>query len=95
MNKPDTCERRICECDKKLAENLAKYESTWNENFHTRLGDGTWKYNEQCKKKGLGRYGKPQTCCGNTFPDMTPKQQVNITICRYICHQNDRYYQPK
>merc|ERR1712176_374053 len=75
MNKPDTCERRICECDKKLAENLAKYESTWNENFHTRLGDGSWKYNEQCKKKGLGRYGKPQTCCGTDFPDMTPKQQ--------------------
>lgn len=75
MNKPDTCERRICECDKKLAENLARYESTWNENFHTRLGDGSWKYNEQCKKKGLGRYGKPQTCCGTDFPDMTPKQK--------------------
>lgn len=82
MNKPGTCERRICECDKKLAENLSKYESSWNENFHTRLGDGTWKYNDQCQKKGLGRFGKPTQCCGNDFPNMIP-QQEGKSCCGY------------
>lgn len=75
INKEGTCERNICECDKRLAENLAKWEDTWDINRHTRQGDGTWKFNEQCNKKGRGLFGRPESCCGNTFPDMIPQQK--------------------
>ena len=74
-NKRNTCERHICECDRKLAENLQKWEMIWHENYHTGLGDGTWKYDEQCKKKPKSMlYTAPETCCGDNFPDMKPKQ---------------------
>jgi len=74
-NPEGTCARHICECDKRMAESLAKWETSWDVTFHTGRNNGAWKYDENCKKKGLGRYGKPETCCGESFPDMKPKQK--------------------
>ena len=31
---------------------------------------------EQCVKMGGNKYGKPTECCGASFPNMIPKQQV-------------------
>ena len=38
-NRPGTCARNICECDKKLAEQLSKYESEWDESLHEFKGE--------------------------------------------------------
>ena len=56
---------------------MAKFEDNWDINKHTRQGDGSWKFNDQCVKKGRGFFGRPDSCCGNTFPDMIPQQKVN------------------
>ena len=37
-NRRGTCRRNICECDKKLAEQLGKYESEWDESLHRNRG---------------------------------------------------------
>lgn len=74
MNPEGTCERNVCECDKKLAENLSKWEDDWNSKYHTNLGDGSWQYKQECVKSGGNRYSRPQTCCGTSFPDMKPRQ---------------------
>jgi len=74
-NPEGTCARHICECDKRMAEGLARWEDAWDVNFHTGRNNGAWKYDDNCKKKGLGRYGKPETCCGESFPDMKPRQK--------------------
>ena len=39
-NKIGSCRRSICECDKALAEKLAKYEDTWDETLHANKGTG-------------------------------------------------------
>jgi len=74
-NPEGSCQRHICECDKRMAEGLSKWEDTWDVKFHTGRNNGSWKYADHCKKKGLGLYGKPTTCCGDNFPDMKPKQE--------------------
>jgi len=33
------CRRDVCECDKRLAIDIAKYEFTWNENYHSLRSD--------------------------------------------------------
>jgi len=82
-NPENTCARHICECDKKMAESLSKWEDTWDVKYHTGRNNGEWKYNDNCKKKGLGRYGKPTTCCGDAFPDMKPRQEGKV-CCAHI-----------
>jgi len=74
-NPPDTCQRHICECDKRMAEGLAHWEDSWDVKYHTGRNNGAWTYADNCKKKGLGRYGRPESCCGDSFPDMKPKQK--------------------
>ena len=54
-NPEGTCARHICECDKRMAEGLARWEDAWDVNFHTGRNNGAWKYDDNCKKKGLGR----------------------------------------
>jgi len=73
-NKPGTCARHICECDKRMAEDLSRYEDDWDVTYHTGRNNGEWTFADNCKKKGLGRYTKPETCCGDEFPNMRPKQ---------------------
>ena len=36
-DKPNTCSRSLCECDKKLAEDLSKLEDTAAMDFRTRF----------------------------------------------------------
>lgn len=74
-NPEGTCARHICECDKRMAEGLERWEDEWDVTYHTGRNNGAWKYSDSCHKKGLGRYQKPTTCCGDEFPDMKPKQQ--------------------
>jgi len=82
-NPEGTCARHICECDKRMAEGLGKWEDTWDVKYHTGRNNGEWKYGDSCHKKGLGRYSKPTTCCGDSFPDMKPKQ-TGKECCAHI-----------
>lgn len=43
-----SCRRQRCECDKHLAEKLAKHEPEWNLSHHRRWGDKPFDYNNQC-----------------------------------------------
>ena len=40
--------RQRCECDKHLAEKLAKHEPEWNVSHHRRWGEEPFDYNNQC-----------------------------------------------
>jgi len=57
-----------------MAEDLSRYEDDWDVTYHTGRNNGEWNFSDNCKKKGLGRYNKPETCCGDEFPNMRPKQ---------------------
>ena len=37
-NKGGACRRNICECDKRLAEQFALHEDSWNQDLHTNKG---------------------------------------------------------
>ena len=37
-NKAGACRRNICECDKRLAEQFALHEDSWNQDLHTNKG---------------------------------------------------------
>ena len=39
--------------------------------------DNRWKAHRECKRSG-NKYGKPTECCGDTFPDVMPLQQVSM-----------------
>ena len=40
--------------------------------------ENRWRAQKECKRGG-NKYGKPTECCGDTFPDVMPLQQVNLT----------------
>ena len=64
--------RNICECDKKLAEQLSFHESEWDETKHAVRGG--FKREENCiKKKSPFKF---QECCGDrfTFPFNKPRK---------------------
>ena len=79
VNREGTCARNICECDKRWSETLANFEDEFNPWYHKNRGvpvGSTWKYNQQCKRsKGL--FGKPEECCGESYPDKMPLQKVH------------------
>ena len=78
LNKKGSCARNICECDKRWSENLAIFEEDFNPFFHKNRGanfNPRWVYNNECKRAGKGKFGKPETCCGTKFPDMMPLQK--------------------
>lgn len=66
-----SCRRAICECDKKLAEDLREHFHIWTHENHQE--QGTFDPPTQCVKQpgnGAGAEGEPQ-CCGaypNRFP---------------------------
>merc|ERR1712025_446807 len=71
-----SCARNICECDKRLVEHLASNRYEYSEHFHTGRNNGTWAYNNECKRRNSEKkYGKATECCGESFPDMIPKQE--------------------
>ena len=77
MDEEGTCARNICECDRRLAESLLANKDTYNQQYHTLTNDGAWSYNNQCRRRNTNqKYGKATECCGESFPDMIPKQEV-------------------
>merc|ERR1719277_1427325 len=72
-NRRGTCRRNICECDKRLAEQLGKYESEWNESLHKNRGG--FVREENCFKANGGN-NPIEECCGNefTFPLNKPRR---------------------
>jgi len=72
-DKPGSCKRNICECDKKLAEQLGFHETEWDESKHAVRGG--FKREEQCiKKKTPWKFVE---CCGDrfTFPFNKPRKE--------------------
>ena len=77
VDEEGTCARNICECDRRLAESLYANKDTYNQQYHTLTNDGAWAYNNQCQRRNANqKYGKATECCGESFPDMIPKQEV-------------------
>jgi len=77
VNKEGSCQRNICECDKRWSEKLAQIEGDFDPRYHKNRGVGiepAWKYNNECKKS-KGIFGKPEECCGASFPDKMPLQK--------------------
>jgi len=73
-NKEGSCRKNICECDKRLAEQLAKYEETWDESLHSVKGG--FKRDQNCYK-GSGSGNPVVDCCGDlkTFPFNQPRHE--------------------
>ena len=40
--------------------------------------ENRWRAQDSCKRGG-NKYGQPTECCGDTFPDVKPLQQVRFT----------------
>lgn len=57
------CRRSICECDKKLAEDLREHFEVWKQGHHAEQGDFDWTKN--CFKDPSGNGGRKLECCGN------------------------------
>ena len=51
-------------------------DDRWKYNGKVKILDGFLKVLEQCVKMGGNKYGRPTECCGSSFPNMIPKQQV-------------------
>lgn len=77
VDEEGTCARNICECDRRLAESLHANNADYAAQYHTLTNGGAWSYNNQCRRRVNERkYGKATECCGDSFPDMIPKQEV-------------------
>ena len=84
MNPVGTCNRNICECDKRWAETLALHEDKFNSDFHkNRATNDNWKYNNECRRT-KGKFQKPKECCGSEYPDKMPLQQVSFSFHRVL-----------
>merc|ERR1712021_101968 len=78
-----TCARNTCECDRRLAENLHANSASYSTQYHTLLNEGAWSFNNQCQRRvNEKKYGKATECCGDSFPDMIPKQEGK-SCCGY------------
>ncbi|CBY10157.1 unnamed protein product [Oikopleura dioica] len=67
-NKPGSCRYNVCQCDLALAKGLAKYEQTWDEQYHSVKGG--FDREAVCTHQGGGNYNPVMGCCGDksTFP---------------------------
>jgi len=76
LNKPGSCRRNICECDKQLAESLAQYESEWVETYHSRRGD--FERESECEVPQGPSGAQFEECCGDrtTFPLNEPRNSA-------------------
>jgi len=71
-----SCRRSICECDKKLAEDLRENFYIWTHDNHSE--QGTFDPPTQCIKSfstGSGQEGPPE-CCGD-YPERFPYKSQN------------------
>merc|ERR1712113_205653 len=67
-NKRDTCSRALCECDKKLAEDLSKLEDTATMAYSSKYG--TFNFKNECVA-GCTNCRKWDSCCGK-YPERYP-----------------------
>ena len=79
VDKQDTCKRALCECDKRLATQLAKLEDTSNSAFHSKYGE--FNFQKQCVPQCKNCH-KWDTCCGE-YPTRFPfwADQGNRQCC--------------
>jgi len=76
-NKQGTCRRNHCECDKKLAEDLAEYEMLWNPTLSLQFG-GFDRHGECPSPHERTNNGNDNehSCCG-VYPDRYPYVSKN------------------
>jgi hypothetical protein len=76
-NKPGTCRRNHCECDKKLAEDLAEFEMVWNPTLSLQMGgfDRTAECPSGEKRSNSGNDNE-HSCCG-VYPERYPYVSQN------------------
>jgi len=68
LDTENTCERALCECDKRLAEKLSYLEDTSSFDYHSKYGD--FNYAETCIPK-CQNCQKWDQCCGE-YPERYP-----------------------
>lgn len=61
-----SCRRSMCECDKRMAEQLREHFAEWNDEFSTSLGDFDTSVCTAPEGNGGGDQGQPE-CCGSQF----------------------------
>lgn len=76
-NKAGSCKRNICECDKKLAEDLAFHENEWDESKHAVKG-GFSREATCIKTKSPFKF---QECCGDRFDFPSNKPRKDNQCC--------------
>lgn len=85
LDKEDTCKRAICECDKRLAMDLAKLEDTASYDFHSKYG--SFNFKEQCVPQCKNCH-KWDSCCGK-YPERYPYYSDNGA--KQCCGQKTYY----
>jgi len=85
-NRPGTCRRNHCECDKKLAEDLAEYEMLWNPTLSLQMGGFDRAVECPGPKERSERVGNDNehSCCGvypDRFPFVSKNQKGDIRKC--------------
>jgi len=61
-DKPNTCERSLCECDLKFSQEMPAHRDVFNEDYHLFWSTIGWNAEEDCYRGGGGPY-EPE-CCG-------------------------------
>lgn len=72
LNKPNSCRRNHCECDKRLAEQLAEYELAWNPEYS--MAFGGFDRAKSCPavdKRTNTNNDNTHECCGD-YPERFP-----------------------
>lgn len=95
LNKEGTCRRNHCECDKRLAEQLAEYEMAWNPQYS--LAFGGFDRASSCpavdKRNSDVNHDNQHECCGN-YPERYPYVSESETgVLRKCC--NNKTYDPR
>lgn len=94
LNKEGSCRRNHCECDKRLAEQLAEYEMAWNPQYS--LAFGGFDRAKSCPaadKRTNNNNDNQHECCGN-YPDRYPYVSESETgVLRKCC--DTKTYDPR
>jgi len=73
LDKPGSCLRMRCECDKALATKLQQYESEWKIQFHRRWGRAPLNAETDCKSGSIARMTQfSQKVTSQTLSDLDP-----------------------
>lgn len=84
VNLKAACRRDICECDKKLAEDLRDEYMNWDQSKHAKLGgfDQEGECKSECAGGNCGGNGGPteKQCCG-TIPNRFPYKMSDSRKC--------------